>query len=154
MQKTESAGGIVLNTRGEIALVRHGATNFWGFPKGHVDGGETTLQAATREIAEETGIDDLEYMQDLGSYERFKSTPEGGDDTTELKKIHMFLFKTVQDRLAPRDLDNPEARWVSPTGVEKVLTNPKDKEFWRNTAQELGLLKSAKDNLRYREKNK
>ena len=31
--------------------------NNWGFPKGHLEAGENNLQAATREIKEEVGID-------------------------------------------------------------------------------------------------
>ncbi|MBM6754610.1 NUDIX domain-containing protein [Lactobacillus alvi] len=30
--------------------------NFWGFPKGHVEGDETLLATAKREIKEETGL--------------------------------------------------------------------------------------------------
>ena len=39
----------------EYLLLRYGGGN-WGFPKGHVEAGESDLQAAQREVAEETGI--------------------------------------------------------------------------------------------------
>ncbi len=139
MIKTEAAGGIVMNARGEVALVISGTGQFWGFPKGHIDEGESVLDAAKREMSEETGLSQLDFVRPLGSYGRYKSTDDGGDDVTEYKTIHMFLFNTTEEKLAPADSWNPEARWVAPAEVEGMLTHPKDKEFWKNAAAELGL---------------
>jgi len=137
MEKTEVAGGIVKNARGEIALVRTGPV-FWGFPKGHIDEGENALAAARREVAEETGLEHISFVKELGSYERYKSTPDGSDDMSEYKIIHMLLFTTKQEELAPTDPANPEARWIPHAQVEEMLTHPKDREFWKGVS--LGLL--------------
>jgi 8-oxo-dGTP diphosphatase len=54
-----AAGGIVLR-RGApplIALVRQRKRNEWVLPKGKLDDGETTREAAHREVLEETGHD-------------------------------------------------------------------------------------------------
>lgn len=137
MITTESAGGIVLNSKGEIAVVKNGPS-FWGFPKGHLDPGEEPITAARREIEEETGLTDVTFVRDLGVYERYKGMPDGpGDDTSELKKIHMMLFKTDQMTLAPIDASNPEARWVLPAEVAALLSHPKDKEFFRSVEASL-----------------
>lgn len=130
MKETETAGGIVLNKRGEVAVVSQRG-NSWSLPKGHIDPGEDALIAARREIWEETGIAQLQLIRPLGSYQRHRGTPTGGDDLRELKTIYMFLFTTDQDKLAPQDPVNPEARWVNPDGVEELLTHPKDKAFFR-----------------------
>jgi len=137
VKKTQSAGGIVLNARADVALVQNGSAAFWGFPKGHIDEGEDALTAAKREIGEETGIDDLTLIADLGVYERYKGMPGGGDDVSEYKSIRMFLFKTSVDVLAPRDSANPEARWVPQKSVEAMLTHSKDKEFFKKVAPQL-----------------
>jgi len=53
----ESAGVIpVHKASGDILLIRHLAGH-WGFPKGHIEIGENTKQAALRELKEETGLD-------------------------------------------------------------------------------------------------
>ena len=36
---------------------------YWDFPKGHVEEGETEKTTATREIAEETGLTDIVFME-------------------------------------------------------------------------------------------
>jgi bis(5'-nucleosidyl)-tetraphosphatase len=38
------------------------AWRYWDFPKGAVEAGETPLQAAIREVQEETGIADLDFV--------------------------------------------------------------------------------------------
>lgn len=127
---TESAGGIVLNPLNEVAVVSQRGDS-WSLPKGHLDPGEDARQAAEREIAEETGITQLAFIRELGSYERYKIGKGGeGEDTNELKRIHMFLYKTLQQALQPTDADNPEAKWVPIEEVSKLLTHPKDKEFF------------------------
>ena len=55
MKQTESAGGVVVNLKGEILVVsQHGKS--WSLPKGHLDPGEDALSAAQREVYEESGI--------------------------------------------------------------------------------------------------
>lgn len=126
MEEKVSAGGIIRNPHGEIALVKNGDA-FWGFPKGHVDPGEDMLTAALREITEETGLVAVKLIKDLGSYRRM-----GGRDMAEAKLIHMYLFMTDEKVLAPIDPHNPEARWVARSDVGATLTNAKDREFFES----------------------
>jgi len=126
--RTTSAGGVVVNRHGDVLVVNQ-RSNSWSLPKGHVDPGEDLLTAARREIHEESGVDHLAFIADLGSYERARIGKEGGDDPTEIKTLHFFLFTTDQMELAPRDADNPEARWVPLPDVPALLTHPKDRDF-------------------------
>lgn len=139
MRINESAGGVVLNDRGEVIVVSQKGDS-WSLPKGHLDPGEDALGAAKREIAEEAGVTDLEYVDDLGSYERYR-IGKGGveEDTSDLKRIRMFLFRTRQDALSPTDPENPEARWVPIAEVAAMLTHPKDREFFERVAGKLQL---------------
>jgi 8-oxo-dGTP pyrophosphatase MutT (NUDIX family) len=128
MKKSQSAGGVVLNSRGEIAIVNQKHRS-WSLPKGHVEEDEDFLEAAKREILEETGITDLKLITFLGSYSRFALDYNNEDNPKEYKTMHFYLFSTTQNELAPSDTDNPEARWVSTDEVENYLTHPEDKKF-------------------------
>ena len=57
--KWSSAGGVVVNARGEIAIVLQRARGRglrWTLPKGRIDRGESAETAALREVHEETGL--------------------------------------------------------------------------------------------------
>jgi ADP-ribose pyrophosphatase YjhB (NUDIX family) len=137
MKKSKSAGGVVLSQFGNIALVnQRGLT--WSLPKGHIEEGETPLEAAIREIGEETGLKKLIYIKPLLTYKRYKIGLDGLDDLSEQKTIYMFLFKVEgEPSLAPIDTDNPEAIWIPKEKVADTLTHPKDKEFFRKIMFEI-----------------
>lgn len=140
MIETVSAGGIVINEKNEVALVMNGTGGpWWGFPKGHVDAGEEILTAAKREIQEETGLTEIQYVKPLGEYKRYRGKPGGGYDVSEMKHIHMFLFKAANGPLQPTDPQNPEARWFSKEQVLQLITLPEDRGFFERVLQEIGI---------------
>jgi ADP-ribose pyrophosphatase YjhB (NUDIX family) len=133
---TVSAGGVVINQQGMILVVNQNGTS-WSLPKGHVDSGEEPLQAAIREITEESGVDDLHFLRALGAYGRFKLGKDIGEDKQEWKVLLFFLFKTGQNELNPKDPHHPQARWVHPDEVEALLTHPKDKAFYKSIRDQI-----------------
>tara|TARA_B100000029_G_scaffold510530_1_gene602233 strand:- start:331 stop:759 length:429 start_codon:yes stop_codon:yes gene_type:complete len=126
---TQCAGGIVINNNQEVAIVNQNYDS-WSLPKGHVDKGESILDAAIREIYEETGITDLKLIKSLGDYGRYKIGLDGENDKSEFKTINIFLFTSNQKELKPIDPHNPEAKWIAFDKVENFLTHPNDKEFY------------------------
>ena len=136
MKQTYSAGGVVINKDGLVLVVNQNH-NSWSLPKGHIDEGEEKLEAAIREIYEESGIRKLQFIKELPTYERYKISLDCGDDKSELKIIYMFLFITDEIDLKPIDPDNPEARWVEKTKVAELLTHKKDKEFFLSIVNEI-----------------
>lgn len=129
VKMTRSAGGVVVNAESKILVVSQWGTS-WSLPKGHVEEGEDLETAARREIREEAGITELVTIEEFSSYQRYRISPDGNEDPSELKTITMFLFVTDQDILKPLDPDNPEARWVEKEEVETLLTHERDREFW------------------------
>src|SRR3989344_823894 len=136
MIHSTSAGGIVLNKKGQVIIVAQ-KNNTLSFPKGHLESGETALQAAEREISEESGITQLTLIKELGKYQRYKMNKEGGDDRSDLKTITLFLFTTTQEKLHPLDPQHSEARWVNKEDITKLLTHQKDKDFFESVKSQL-----------------
>lgn len=130
MVHSYSAGAIVIGPGNLIAVVnQHG--NSWSLPKGHFDPGEDAKQAAAREVREESGIFQLEFVEELGTYKRHRMAKIPWDDAAQMKKLTFFLCTTNQKELQPTDPDNPEARWIEPDKVAELLTHPKDQEFFQ-----------------------
>ena len=64
----EKSCGIVLFYSDEFLIIQHSTESnelkgHWDFPKGHVEENETELETASRELKEETGIEDFRLGQ-------------------------------------------------------------------------------------------
>ena len=82
-----SCGTLVLNTAGQLLLCHVTNTSHWDIPKGMCDPGESTLQAAVREMREEAGIGfDAERFEDLGG---FAYRPD--------KRLHLYLVRAGEE---------------------------------------------------------
>jgi 8-oxo-dGTP pyrophosphatase MutT (NUDIX family) len=106
-----SAGGVVVRGEQVVVIVptrRAGnGSHVLALPKGHVDPGESPLQAATREVREETGIL-AEPVRELGEtrywYRRSgRSVP---------KTVTFYLFTYLSGDTADHDDEVLEARWI------------------------------------------
>ena len=132
MQISRSAGGVVVGGGGSILLVSQNGDS-WSLPKGIVEKGESPLEAARREIREESGLRDLTFVRELGTYERCRIGKGGvGEDCSVIKHITLFLFRTYETVLAPEDEHNPEARFVDAKNVAALLTHQRDREFFES----------------------
>lgn len=99
-KKETSAGGIIFRctSDGPRYLLITDAYRNWGFPKGHVHPGEAPVDAARREVLEETGLSDLGLHQQLGVIDwhfRF------GRRLIH-KFCHLFLFESVAGATKPQ----------------------------------------------------
>ena len=68
VNKEFSAGAVIFKREGSEILffiIYSNRNKIWGFPKGHVEGGETEKEAALREIKEETGLDNLHFIENF-----------------------------------------------------------------------------------------
>ena len=124
------AGAIIINQNNEVAIVNQNYDS-WSLPKGHIDPGETKIDAAKRELYEETGIENAILIKYIGEYGRYRIGLNGEDDKSEHKTIFIYLFKSDQKILKPIDPHNPEAKWVPYQEVEKFLTHPNDRAFYK-----------------------
>jgi 8-oxo-dGTP pyrophosphatase MutT (NUDIX family) len=92
-------------------------------PKGHPDGDETPLQAALREVREETGVD-AEPLEELGeirySYERKGRTVD--------KRVVFYLLNYVGGEL-DHDDEIDDVRWMELDEAARSLTYSGEREM-------------------------
>ncbi len=140
MKPRDTAGGIIVNDEGKIALVWQNE-NSWAFPKGGIQEGEGIMQAAYREVEEETGLvkADLELVEALPTYKRFSIDKAGtGEDTSiPASTRNLFLFKTAAQEMHPKDKEVTVAKFVTIDEALTMLTHPKDAEFLRSVRDKI-----------------
>jgi 8-oxo-dGTP pyrophosphatase MutT (NUDIX family) len=115
-----AAGTVVFRrTEGGVRLLVLRAYKNWDFPKGMIEPGESELEAAKREAAEETGLTELEFP--FGDAHKDTLAYAGG------KTARYFLAETgetdIELPVSP-ELGRPEHhewRWVSYEEAEELL---------------------------------
>ncbi|HET7240162.1 MAG TPA: NUDIX hydrolase, partial [Gemmatimonadales bacterium] len=108
-----SAGGIVYRRVGvepaRFLLIRDSYDN-WGFPKGHLEDGESPADAARRETGEETGLDRLVLQGPIRVIDwhfRFRGRHIH-------KYCHFFLFESSNGEPCPQlDEGITDCQWRS-----------------------------------------
>jgi len=93
-------------------------------PKGHVDPGETPVQAATREVREETGIR-AEPVAPLGETRYWYRR----DGRTIGKSVSFFLFAYVDGDIADHDDEVEEVRWISIEEAQSSLSHSAERDM-------------------------
>lgn len=115
---------MVVNDQGKILLIRH-HDGTWVFPKGHVDPGETALDAALREVAEEAGVD--AYCPDP----KTTFTTEYVNSRDEQRRITWYLLRTGANEPLMSEPLFPEGRFVSGAKALAMLSFPEDRSLLR-----------------------
>ncbi|KRN93549.1 bis(5'-nucleosyl)-tetraphosphatase [Pediococcus stilesii] len=115
----ELDGGAVVyqmrNQKPYYLLLESATSAFWGFPKGHIEGKESVIEAAKREIYEETGIraEIDENFYDVLNYK------VGSND----KRVTLFSSEVQKDvvlRLQREEIS--AAGWFDYTTAREKLT--------------------------------
>lgn len=112
-----SAVMIPVDEKGRVLLVRQfrlpAGRAIWELPAGRVNAGERPLQAARRELLEETGYRARRWKKLLSFY------PTPGYDT---ELMHLFLARDlVAGPAHPDDDERIRCRWFTPREIETWL---------------------------------
>ena len=123
-----SAGGVVVRGDEVIVIVptRRAANGqtVLALPKGHVDRGETSAQAAQREVREEAGVE-AELVEELGDVRYWYQR----DGRKIAKVVTFFLFEYRAGDIADHDAEVEEARWVPLADAARELTYKGEREM-------------------------
>ncbi|MGZ8829245.1 MAG: NUDIX hydrolase [Thermoanaerobaculia bacterium] len=105
-----SSGGAVITLRDgapHVALIATRGKTRWGLPKGAVSEGETSEQAALREVLEETGLQ-AEIVKLLDTIEYFFRA----GDTLIRKRVDFYLMRYLAGELTPQLSEVDDVEWV------------------------------------------
>ena len=109
MKFEKSCGTVIFRkTRGKYAvlLIKNRYTDFWSFPKGHVEAGENEYQTAIRETKEETGID-----VKIENGFRMESVYLIGKRKNTEKKVVYFTALTTRAYVVPQPEEISAFHW-------------------------------------------
>ena len=98
MAQEKSCGAIVFtkHKEGIKYLLLHYGPGHWDFPKGKQEKNEKEEQTASREIKEETGIENIEYIDNFR--ELIKYFYKNGEETV-YKEVIFFLAETNSEEV-------------------------------------------------------
>jgi 8-oxo-dGTP pyrophosphatase MutT (NUDIX family) len=132
----ESAGIVPVwfdGRRWRFLLIQQKSIN-WGFPRGHIEAGETEEEAARRELAEETGIQSVDIAPGF-RYESTYSFTWGG------KKINMhvvfFLGRVENPNVKPQPEEILDIHWFDFASAETMLGKLSTANVLRKVKQDM-----------------
>ena len=115
----EAAGGLVKRTDNKFLFIFR--NNKWDLPKGGVEKKELIIDAAKREVIEETGVSDIIIKNKIAeTYHIFKKGKR-----FRLKKTYWFKMSTTyMGKTNPQTEEGIEkTKWVSYKNIEDILND-------------------------------
>jgi len=104
----EKSYGVILFKDDKYLLLKHADGGHWGAPKGGMTKDEGELQAAIREVAEETGLGGVRIIGEFREIDRYRFNRNGKEIS---KKVIYYLGSVSRDSvvLSPEHTD---FRWA------------------------------------------
>ena len=125
----KSAGAIVFrkeNSRTKYLLIQYG-WGHWEFPRGLIEKGESLEETARREIKEEVGIEDIEFIPGFKEWFKFFFKLKGKD----IMKIATFLLAETKTKEVKLSHEHKDYVWLEYKEALERLTFKNSKEVFK-----------------------
>lgn len=129
-----SAGGVVVRDDQMIVIVparKGGHSERLALPKGHLDGNETELQAAVREVREETGVE----AEPIGKLGEIEYTFDRAGHPVD-KRVVFYLLRYLSGELS-HDHEIEAVHWMPLGEAIHALTHAGEREMVRRALSRL-----------------
>lgn len=116
-----AAGFVLFNGRGgqrEYLIVKNRRGGHWGFPKGHIEPGETPEKAARREVFEEVSITNIRLIPDFQERIFYRFSRRG----EMVGKEVMFLLGETDEDGNPDLKEISAMRWLPYPEALRLIT--------------------------------
>lgn len=135
-----SAGGVVYRDAKdgpEVCLIQTQGGEAWQLPKGIVERGEETVEAAMREVSEETGLSsELQQTLDRIEYWYVSNYDEGGPVRVH-KWVYFYLLRYTSGETKDHDHEVDDARWFPITEAQQLLSFESEQHVLRMAGESL-----------------
>lgn len=135
VRNEHSSGGAVIALRDgqpHVALIATRGRTRWGLPKGAVSEGETSEQAALREVLEETGLE-AEIVKPLDTIEYYFRV----GDTLIRKRVDFYLMTHTGGTMTPQLSEVDDVEWVELSQAIRRASFDSEKKLLEMASHEL-----------------
>lgn len=129
--KKEKSCGCIIIEKGKVLLIQQ-TKGHWGFPKGHMEVGETEVETSIREVKEETNLDveinenkryTMEYVTEKGTY----------------KQVVLFIAKKRSENEKYQESEIKSMKWMTFEDAIKTITYDNTRELFKRILKEENL---------------
>lgn len=108
-------------------LLHHTSGGHWLFPKGHIEAGESERSAALRELEEETGIGQVELIENFT--ERLSYDLPPGSGRGGVHKEVLFYLGCTEQKTIQLSAEHDAYLWLSYPEARVRLTHENSREL-------------------------
>ena len=128
--KKEKAAGCIIIKENKVLLIKQKNGNFWGFPKGHLEEGETEIEAAKRETLEEIGLEVI--IDETKRYETNYIIRNEIDKTSVF-----YLAKIKSGEITKQEEEIEDIQWFDFNKAMEVITYDNLKEILGKAVEDI-----------------
>ncbi len=141
LPQERSFGVVPLRREGNrvlFLLIQHRAGH-WAFPKGHASIGETELEAALRELREETGIQNVRLIPGLVVEEKYIKPMWGQPELRAEKTVRYFVGWVDDPTVRLQIAEVQDYRWLPYHEARALLTFEQSRSVLDQVARALNI---------------